>query len=130
MNEFKKYLLTVHTNWCGEDATYGVITDNEDDPDLMESAQILAYDNFESFDGSSAILEELFPEVEDNEYSEDQYEEAVSVECEYYGWSLIEFEGDEEEWSWYDLVFNNNPEDESNELIFEDSKDESENTLS
>lgn len=99
-----KYLFKVETNWCGEDNTYAVILENEHDPIFTGMAEEAAYENFSSFDGITTILEELFPDNE-GEYSDEEYDEAYSVEHEYYSWSLALFEGDEEDWQDYELFY-------------------------
>lgn len=106
-----RYLLRVDTNWCGEDNTYGVICSNPDDPDLMNFFQLKAYDNFNDFGGFEKLLEEMFPEVEDGEYTDSQMDEAAEFEGDHYGWTIDKFEGDEEEWEWYEIIYDESEKD-------------------
>ena len=101
----KRFLIEVTTNWCGMDQEYVAIANSE--TELLDLCDQLAYDNFESFDCFKDILEELFPDVEDGEYSDDQTAQAIEVESEYFGGSVQEWDEtrDEEEWSWYELVY-------------------------
>lgn len=106
----KRFLIKCTTEWCEEDQTFSAIAEDEDE--LQSIAQEFAYENFNSYPqtGSGAILEELFPDVEDGEYTDEQIEEAAEHESEYYGFNIEEWEWDEkrdeEEWGWYDLIYN------------------------
>lgn len=99
----KKFLIQVTTNWYGMDQTYAAIA--EDESDLEKLAEELAFNNFSDFDCMSDILEELFPNVEYGEYSDDQRDEAAGIEGEYYGYTIEEYEDPEEEWEWYEIVY-------------------------
>jgi hypothetical protein len=101
----KRFLITVYTNWCGEDNTYAAWAESEFDNDLEMTAVDLAYNNFCEFGGSDAILHDLFPET--TEYTEEQYDEAANCETEYYGHTIEEWDElrPEEEWDWYELVY-------------------------
>lgn len=96
----KRYILKTDTNWCGEDTSQGVITNNVDS--LHDLFQIEAYDRFMDFGGFDTILEDMFPDTDD--YTDEQRDEVAEVESEYYSYTIEEF--DEEthgEWDWYDL---------------------------
>lgn len=101
----KRFLLEVSTNWCGEDNTYSAYAETEQE--LVDILSEKAYENFSDFGGFDMILEELFPEVEDNEYTEEMIHEAGEVEGEYYFGHIVEWdeERDDEEWGDYDLVY-------------------------
>lgn len=99
----KRFLINVYTNWCGEDQTFCAYAN--DDSELDDIANNLSYENFSSFSGLEGILEELFPDVE--EYTDEMYDTAARIEGEYYGHNIEEWDEsrDEEEWDWYDLVY-------------------------
>jgi hypothetical protein len=99
-----RFLIHVTTNWCGMDQEYAAIAEQESD--LWDLAGQLAYDNFSEFNCLEEVLSELFPEVEDEEYSDEQRDEAAEVEGDYYGWIIEEFERPDEEFEWYELVYN------------------------
>lgn len=99
----KRFLINVHTYWCGEENTYAAIANSEEE--LYDIAAQLAYDNFESYDGFRAILEQNYEVDENGEYSNEDVESAAEEEGEYYGYTIEEFEGDDEEFGWYDLVY-------------------------
>ena len=101
----KRWLINVETNWCGMDNTYSAYAEFEEN--LYEIAQQLAYENFESFGGFDLILEELFPEVEDGEYTEEMQEAAGEIEGDYYGYYIQSWDESrpEEEWDWYECVY-------------------------
>lgn len=99
-----RFLIKVTTNWCGMDQEYVAIASNE--IILEDVASLLAYENFSDFDCQTYVLEELFPDVEDD-FDEEMIEAANSVEGDYYGYEIEPWDETlpEEEWSWYDLVF-------------------------
>ena len=105
--ENKRYILEVSTHWCGEDQQYGVITDSECNKDLISMGEMLAYDNYSSFGGYEEVLNDLFPEGPEDgvDYSEEQHTEANEAESGYYDWGLSEFEGTDEEFKEYELIF-------------------------
>lgn len=104
-----KYILHVDTNWCGEDNDYAIICSNPDHKDIQDFCQMRAYENFADFSGIQGILEELFPDSE--EYTEEQENEAIEVENDYYGFTLEEFNGTDEEWDWYELIYDESDEE-------------------
>lgn len=106
-----KYVLKCYTSWCGEDNSFGVITNNTESEEFLNACDMLAYDNFNSFSGFDAILEEMFPEVEGGEYTEEQEQEAAEVEGEYYGWNLEEYSEEVHgEWAWYGVEYQDSEE--------------------
>ena len=109
----KRFLINVYTNWCGEDNDFSAIANDESE--LRNIASNLAYDNFTSFTGFEGILEELFPEVEEGEYTEEQTDEAIDSESEYYGYTIEEWDETrpEEEWDWYELIYDASDNEEN-----------------
>ena len=102
-----KYILNCYTNWCGEDNDFGIITEDPNSPNCINTCQIHAYDNFSDFSGFQGVLEDMFPEVEDDEYTDSQISDAADAEGEYYGYTIEPY--DEEvhgEWEWYDVIYN------------------------
>ena len=103
-----KYLVKVETNWCGEDNTYSAIVDDERWLEFEGFCQDLSYTNFSDYSGFDGVLEDLFPDHEyGEEYSDEEIEEAYQEEPNYYSYTIEPFEGDDEEWNWYDLVWDN-----------------------
>ena len=121
----KRFLLNVSTNWCGEDNTYAAYAESEDE--LYDLLDELAYENFSDFGGFEKVLEELFPDVEPGDYTEEMYKEAAEIEGEYYYGSIEEWDEtrSEEEWNEYELVRGDN-EEEDDEDEDEDDLDEEE----
>lgn len=101
----KKFLIHLETNWCGEWQDYTAIA--EDESNLIDLAGRLAYENFESFDGFNAILEELYgdPDEETGEYTDEQIDDAAQDEGSYYSYEITEWDKPDEEWSWYELIY-------------------------
>lgn len=94
-----RYLIHVSTNWCRMDDTFRAIADNEES--LYDLAEQLAYDNFESYN----LWEEIAREegYEPEEMSEEDWDRLYEEidESNYYGYSIEEFNGDDEEWDGY-----------------------------
>ena len=101
-----KYLIYCYTNWCKEEY-YSAIANNE--LELEDIAEELAYELFESYDGISKILDELG-------YSEDELDDEeldkilMSIdESEYYGYNIeLVNESDSEQlemWKSCELVY-------------------------
>lgn len=106
-----KYIIDVYTNWCGEDDTFCAIADSDSNEDLNNIAAMLSYDNFAQFSGFTTILEELFPEVEDEEYTDEMIKEAMDIEGDYYGFTIREATDEElEYWEDYELVYDGSQE--------------------
>lgn len=96
----KKFLITVSTDWCGENQSYRIEAESEHD--IEELAEEIAYDNWEQYDHLEDIAEELGYDVEnmtdvDWDYVWDQAYQNPS----WYS-SIEEFEGTEEEWNRYE----------------------------
>ena len=102
-----KYLIYCYTNWCREEEYYSAIANNE--LELEDIAEELAYELFESYDGISKILDELG-------YSEDELDDEeldkilMSIdESEYYGYNIeLVNESDSEQlemWKSCELVY-------------------------
>lgn len=101
-----KYMIEVYTNWCGEDNYFTAIASSDTDPELHNAAASLSYNNFSEFSGINGVLEELFPEVEDEEYTDEMVAQAADQEGEYYGYTIREITDDEEEyWDDYELAY-------------------------
>lgn len=99
----KKYLIHVSTNWCGMNNSYAIETDSKIE-DLQHIAQELAFDNFSSFGCDALVMEELFPEVEEEDYTNEMWDAYNEVEGEYYSYNIEEFEGSDEEFDEYDKI--------------------------
>ena len=100
----KRYLIHVDTAWCGMDNSYAIETDSKIE-DLQYVAQELAFDNFSSFGCELYVMEELFPEVENEEdYTDEMWDTYNKVEAEYYYYNIDEFEGSDEEFDEYDKI--------------------------
>lgn len=99
----KRFLINVSTNWCGEENTFSAIANNESELDKV--AEEVAYNNFCSYGGQDAILKELFGDEE--EYTDEMFDEASEIESEYYFYDIEEWdeERSDEEWDWYELVY-------------------------
>lgn len=105
----KKFIIKVTTNWCGMDQEYAAIA--EDEKDLDDTAAELAYNNFADFDLLKEVTAELFPDVDDEEFTDDQVDAAIEVEGEYYSYTIEEFdENTHGQWEWYDLKYDANDE--------------------
>lgn len=103
-----RYLIHVYTNWCGMDQDY--VAYANDDLELEELAQQLAFDNFNDFDCLTDIANNLFPEAD--EITDEMLETASEVEGEYYGYTIKEWDESrsDEEWNWYELVYDGREE--------------------
>ena len=121
----KRFLLNVGTEWCGENNTYAAYAESKDE--LYDLLDELAYENFSSFGGFEKVLEQLYPNVKEGEYTEEMYNEAADVEPEYYHGYIEEWDEtrSEEEWNEYELVRGDN-EEEDDEDEDEDDLDEEE----
>ena len=99
----KRYLIHVDTNWCGMNNSYAIEIDSETE-DLHDIAQELAYDNFTSFGCDLYVMEELFPEVSDGNYTDEMWDTYNEVEGNYYSYIIGEFEGSDEEFDEYEKI--------------------------
>ena len=95
----KRFLIEVYTNWCGMDETFRAMAEKESD--LDDLASDLAYDNFTSYDCQSYIAEEYGYDPEEMEDSDWDRLWEMADEAQYYGFTIEEFEGTDEEWEEY-----------------------------
>lgn len=95
----KRFIIHVSTSWCGMDAEYRALA--EEERDLWELADDLARNNFDSYDCSDDIaMEQGYDPDEMTDEDWDRLWENVD-ESEYYSSYVEEFEGDDEEWEEY-----------------------------
>lgn len=99
----KRYLIHVSTAWCGMDNSYALETDLEIDT-LLDEIQMIAYENFQSFGCDALVMEELFPDVDTEDYTDEMWDTYNEVEGEYYSFTVNEFEGSDEEFDEYDKI--------------------------
>ena len=98
----KRWLITCDTSWCGTETIYSAIANTQEE--LIDIAENLSYENFNDLGGGfESVLEELFPDEE--EYTEDMENEAMDKEHEFYSVVISEWNLPEEEWDWYDCVY-------------------------
>ena len=98
----KRWLITCDTSWCGTETIYSAIANTQEE--LIDIAEELSYENFNDLGGGfDSVLEELFPDEE--EYTEEMENEAMDKEHEFYSVVISEWDLPEEEWDWYDCVY-------------------------
>lgn len=98
----KQFLIHVGTNWCGMNNTFRTMAENEDD--LNEIANQLAYENFHSYGCEDDIAIE-FGYDPDNMEDEDWNELWENVnKSDYYYYNIEEFIGNYKEWEEYDEI--------------------------
>lgn len=68
----KRFLIHVSTNWCGMDDTFRAMAEN--DYELDEIADQLAYENFQSYGCEDDIAEEFG-------YDPDDMEDGIGMSC-------------------------------------------------
>jgi len=114
MKNFNKYIIHVETAWCGEYNDYAAIA--EDEIDLLNLAEELSYNNFADFSGFEQVLSDLFAEQleEGEDYTDEMISIAENQEYDYYSSSISLFEGTDEEWEDYELVYDASLKTESN----------------
>ena len=100
----KRYLIHVYTNWCGIDNSYALETDSEFDT-LLDKIQMIAYENFQSFGCDAYVMEELFPDVDIEDYTQEMWDIYNDSESEYYSYDIEEFEGSDEEFNDYESIW-------------------------
>lgn len=88
----KKFIITVDTEWCGMKNQFGAFA--EDESELWEVADRLAFENFHEYAGIGYIANELFPDVGESDLTVDQWDEIAEVETEYYSSNIREVEDD------------------------------------
>lgn len=95
----KRFLIHVSTSWCGMDDTFRAMAEN--DYELDEIADQLAYENFQSHSCENDVAEEFGYDPDDMEDEDwDNLWEQTS-ESDYYHYTIEEFSGDDEEWNSY-----------------------------
>ena len=94
----KRFLIHCSTKWCGMDDVFRAVAEKEED--LLELADQLAYENFQSYGGIDLILED---------YDLDNLSEEEIDESAYYYASIEECE-DDDEWNSYvgEIIGENN----------------------
>lgn len=99
----KKFLITVSTDWCGEEQSYRIEAESE--YDIEDLAEEIAYDNWEQFNHISDIAEELGYDIENmDELDWDKVWDSVYENPGWYS-NIEEFEGTEEEWNSYEPAY-------------------------
>lgn len=94
----KRFLIHVSTNWSGMDDIFRAMAENE--LELNEIANQLAYGNFQSYECEDYIAEEGYDS--DKMKGSDWYKLWEMVdESQYYNFTIEEFEGNDEEWEEY-----------------------------
>ena len=96
----KKFLITVSTDWCGEDQSYRIEAESEHD--IEELADEIAYDNWEQYNHLDDIATELGYDVENMTDVDWDYVWDQSYANPSWYSSIEEFEGTEEEWNNYE----------------------------
>jgi len=100
---YKKYIMVASTSWCGEEETFGIITKGIND--LENLCQMYAYENYIDGTGFEGVLEDMFPDVEDGEYTTKQIDEAEEAEEGYFSYTIEEFDKDEHfNFNWYETI--------------------------
>ena len=98
----KRWLITCDTSWCGTETIYSAIANTQEE--LIDIAEELSYENFNDLGGGfDSVLEELF--LDEEEYTEEMENEAMDKEHEFYSVVISEWDLPEEEWDWYDCVY-------------------------
>ena len=100
----KRYLVHVSTAWCGMDNSYALETDSEID-ELLDDIQTVAYDNFQSFGCDEYVMEELFPGISSEDYTDEMLDAYNDAESEYYFFNIEDFEGSDEEFNEYEKLW-------------------------
>lgn len=88
-----RYYLKIDTYWCGEYQEYAFETDKSLN-ELSNYFEMLAHDNFTDFDGIEGVCQELFPDWEEDSYTDEQIEAAEEVAHEYYSFFTDKFDDD------------------------------------
>ena len=100
----KRYLIHLSTAWCGMDNSYSLETDSEID-ELYDDVQIAAYENFQSIGCDEYVMEELFPGVSSEDYTDEMWDIYNDSETEYYSYNIEEFDGSDEEFNDYEKIW-------------------------
>ena len=100
----KRYLIHLSTAWCGMDNSYSLETDSEF-YELYDDVRMAAYENFQSFGCDEYVMEELFPGVSWDDYTDEMRDIYNDSESKYYFYDIEEFEGSDEEFNEYDKIW-------------------------
>lgn len=92
----KRFLIHVSTYWCGMDDTFRAVA--EDETQLWDLAEELAYQNFQSYGLDEEIAEDQG--YNPDEMSEEDWDKMWDEvdESAYYSHSIEEFDGNSTEW--------------------------------
>lgn len=95
----KRFLIYVSTSWFGMNNIFRAMAESE--LELDETADQLAYDNFQSYRCEGDIAEEFGYDPDDMEDEDWDKLWTQTSEEDYYHYTIEEFEGDDEEWEEY-----------------------------
>lgn len=95
----KRFLIHVSTYWCGMGDTFRAVA--EDETQLWDLAEELAYQNFQSYGLDEEIAEDQG--YNPDEMSEEDWDKMWGEvdESAYYSHSIEEFDGNSTEWEEY-----------------------------
>lgn len=95
----KRFLIHVSTYWCGMGDTFRAVA--EDETQLWDLAEELAYQNFQSYGLDEEIAEDQG--YNPDEMSEEDWDKMWDEvdESAYYNHSIEEFDGNSTEWEEY-----------------------------
>lgn len=95
----KRFLIHVSTYWCGMDETFRAIA--EEEVELWDLAEELAYQNFLSYGLEAEIAEDQG--YDPDKMSQEDWDEMweITDESTYYSHSIEEFDGTDAEWEEY-----------------------------
>lgn len=107
MNEKRKVIVHLYTNWCGEDNYFSaIICDNC--KSFEDYCQGRSYENFTDFDGFDSMMYDEFGEPEDDDigYTEEQINAGYAAEDAYYGYEYSDYDEEVDgDWDWFDLDY-------------------------
>jgi len=114
----KRFLINLSTNWCGEDQDYSAWAEDEFELEAHANLDVHSYDNFDSFGGFEAMLEEMYGTSDRDELTDEQITEAENNEGSYYSYTIEPWDEDrdEEEWKWYELIYDGREKKEENAI--------------
>lgn len=101
----KRFLIICTTYWCGTDATYSAYAESINDPGLSRAVEEAAYDNFSQYFNVEDILQT--EGYDPDNMSEKDMDSALDWidESLYYDTSIEEFDGDDEEFNSYEIIY-------------------------
>lgn len=108
MENFKRFLITTDTNWCGMKEEYGAYATCTED--LENLVQMTAYDNYSSYGCDEYLLDEYFLDRE--ETTDEMLEYISEIEHEYYTSDIEEYTGDDEDWEYLHILYDGRPEND------------------